>query len=162
TIVPEGFGGYEGTPQQLGSGDLLPVVNAGPSGDAGYDSWLETNVIEQRQTGYAAVTASTDQGNLTGDQLRGLAALARHAGDGMLRPTVTQNVVLAFIPLARLPRVYAALKELELSGVANEISDVLTCPGAYSCNLGLTKTMNLGAALQDAVRGYDDPGVRRL
>jgi sulfite reductase beta subunit-like hemoprotein len=39
---------------------------------------------------------------------------------------------------------------------------VVTCPGAYTCNLGLTKTMNLGAALQDTVRQYDDPQVKRL
>src|SRR5262249_40359209 len=148
------FGGYESNPQPLGSGDLLPVVNAGASGDPAYDVWLETNVFEQKQTGYAAVTPTVDQGNLTGVQVRAVAPLARTAGDGMVRTTVTQNVVLAFIPLAHLPRVYAALQEIGLATIAaNEIADVLTCPGAYTCNLGLTKTMNLGAALQDAVRG---------
>ena len=39
---------------------------------------------------------------------------------------------------------------------------MVTCPGAYSCNLALTKSMNLGAALQEAVRRYDDPQVREL
>jgi sulfite reductase beta subunit-like hemoprotein len=162
-IVPLGFGGYESTPQPLGSGDLLPVVNTNGSGDPAYDAWLETNVIEQRQTGYAAVTVAVDQGNLTGDQLRGLAKLACTAGDGLLRVTVNQNIVLAFVPLARLRPLYAALKEIGLGAFgANEIADVVTCPGAYTCNLGLTKTMNLGAALQETVRGYDDPLVRRL
>jgi sulfite reductase beta subunit-like hemoprotein len=161
--VPEGFGGYQSTPQPLGSGDLLPVVNASASGDPAYDRWLETNVVEQRQTGYAAVTVTVDQGNVTGDQLRGLAELARTAGDATLRTTVNQNFVLPFVALARLPRVYAALQKLGLgSGGANQIDDVLTCPGAYTCNLGLTKTMNLGAALQEVVRGYDDPAIRRL
>src|SRR6516164_2584211 len=75
-IVPEGFGGYESNPQPLGNGALLPVVNQASSGDAAYDQWLETNVREQKQTGYAAVTVTVDQGNLTGDQLRGLAKLA--------------------------------------------------------------------------------------
>ena len=35
---------------------------------------------------------------------------------------------------------------------ADEISDVITCPGAYSCNLALTKTMGLGDALASTVR----------
>src|ERR1017187_5274213 len=48
------------------------------------------------------------------------------------------------------------------AGGAGQIDDVITCPGAYTCNLGITKTMNLGAALQQAVRQYDDPRVRRL
>jgi len=71
--------------------------------------------------------------------------------------------VVPFIPLARLPRVYAALKEMGLgSAGADQIDDVLTCPGAYSCNLGITKTMNLGAELQTVVRAYKDPAIRRL
>jgi sulfite reductase beta subunit-like hemoprotein len=162
-MVPEGFGAYESRPQPLGDGALLPVVNGGKSGDARYDAWLETNVVEQKQTGYAAATITVDQGNLSGDQWRGIAKLARTAGDGMIRPTIVQNLVLAFIPLARLPQVYAALQELNLAGAgAGQIDDVLTCPGAYSCNLGLTKTMNLGAALQTVVREYRDPKIRSL
>ena len=161
--VPEGFGGFESSPQPLGSGDLLPVLNGSFSGDPAYDRWLESNVIEQKQTGYAAVTVTIDQGNVSGEQFRALAQLARNAGNGTLRTTVNQNMVLPFIRLAQLPRVYAVLKGLgvETAG-ANEIDDVLTCPGAYSCNLGLTKTMNLGTALQQTVRGYDDPAIRRL
>jgi sulfite reductase beta subunit-like hemoprotein len=45
---------------------------------------------------------------------------------------------------------------------ANEVSDVTTCPGAYSCNLALTKAMGLGAALASVVRNDADPQVRRL
>jgi sulfite reductase beta subunit-like hemoprotein len=162
-MVPEGFGGYESNPLPLGNGALLPVVNQSASGDAAYDAWLESNVNEQKQTGYAAVTVTVDQGNLTGDQFRGLARLSATAGDGLLRTAINQNVVLAFVPLARLPQVHAALRELGLgSGGAGQIDDVITCPGAYTCNLGITKTMNLGAALQEAVRQYDDPRVRRL
>jgi sulfite reductase beta subunit-like hemoprotein len=127
----EGFGGYESNSKPLGNGALLPVVGQPTSGDAAYDTWLETNVKEQKQTGYAAVTVTVDQGNLTGDQLRGLAKLSATAGDGMLRTAINQNVVLAFVPLARLPQVHAALRELGLgAGGAGQIDDVLTCPGA--------------------------------
>src|ERR1017187_4381763 len=162
-IVPEGFGGYQSNPLPLGSGALLPVVNQAASRDPHYNAWLESNVKEQKQTGYAAVTVTVDQGNLTGEQLRGLARLSATAGDGLLRTAINQNVLLAFVPLARLPQVHSALRELGLgAGGAGEITDVITCPGAYTCNLGITKTMNLGEALQEAVRHYDDPRVRRL
>jgi sulfite reductase beta subunit-like hemoprotein len=162
-IVPEGFGGYESQPQPLGNGALLPVVGQSASGDPAYDAWLESNVVEQQQTGYAAVTVVVNQGNLTGDQLRGLAKLTRTAADGLLRTAINQNLVLAFLPLGRLPQVYAALRELRLGDAgADRIEDVVTCPGAYTCNLGITKTMNLGAALQQTVRQFDDPQVRRL
>ena len=45
---------------------------------------------------------------------------------------------------------------------AEEIDDITTCPGAYSCNLALTKSMNLGAALAEEVRDHQDPLVRKL
>jgi sulfite reductase beta subunit-like hemoprotein len=162
-MVPEGFGGYRSNPRPLGAGALLPMADRQRTGDAEYDAWLGTNVVEQRQAGYAAVVARVDQGNLSGAQLRGLASVAGKLGDGMARISIDQNVVLAYVPLAGLPKAYAALREIGLAeSGAGQIEDVTTCPGAYSCNLGITKSMNLGAALQETVRGYDDARVKRL
>jgi Sulfite reductase, beta subunit (hemoprotein) len=163
TSIPEGFGGFEENPQPAGKGALLPVVDERRSAAEGFDEWLETNVTEQRQTGYAMVTVRVDQGNLTGDQMRALAAIATDAGDGKLRFTVDQNVLLGFISIANLGRVHAALKIAGLSKAhANEIDDITTCPGASTCNLGLTKSMTLGAALEETVKTYQDPVVRKL
>jgi sulfite reductase beta subunit-like hemoprotein len=161
--VPDGFGGFQSSAPPLGSGDLLPVL--GPNGhpDSEYDRWLTTNIRQQKQNGYAAVTVKVAQGNLTGDQMRGLARISREAGDGLIRVTVDQNVILAYIPLRRLPQIYRALAEIGLGDAgAQEIDDVTTCPGAYSCNLGITKAMSLGAALADEVRQHRDPQVRQL
>ena len=46
------------------------------------------------------VTVRIDQGNLTSSQMRDLAKIAREAGDGCLRVTIDQNLVLGFVPLA--------------------------------------------------------------
>ena len=162
-MVPDGFGGYQSQPQRLGQGSALPVVQPHRSADAAYDAWLETSVEEQKQTGYAAVILKVDQGNLTAAQLRGIAAASRRFADGLVRTVINQNLLLAFVPLARLPELYAALKPLGLADAgANRIEDIITCPGAYSCNLALTKTMNLGAALQETVRAYTHPAAARL
>jgi sulfite reductase beta subunit-like hemoprotein len=162
-LVPEGFGGYQSKPHPLGAGALLPVVNRATTGDTEYDRWLETNASEQRQTGYATVLVKVDQGNLTSAQMRGVARIAGDVGDGLVRTTVDQNLLLGFIPLGKLPGLHAALQELGLgSAGASEIDDVVTCPGAYSCNLGITKAMSLGEALQGVVSEYSDAAVRSL
>ncbi len=166
-VVPDGFGGFQSSPPPLGTGAELPPVlgtNGASNGHrAAYERWLETNIREQKQTGYAMVTVKVPQGNLTGRQMHQLAHVARSAGDGLLRVTVDQNLVLAFIPLRTLPQVYAALHQVGLAdGGAHQIEDVTTCPGAYSCNLALTKSMNLGAALAGMVKDYSDPLVREL
>ena len=158
--VPENFGGYRSHPAPLGSGDLLPLYEPGSSG---YAHWKQTNVKAQKQPGYCYAEVKVAQGNLTGDQMRGLADLADRAGDGNLRFTMNQNVVLAWVPQGMLKRVYGALGVLALDGGAvNEVSDPITCPGAYSCNLALTKSMGLGDALTNTVEGYDDPEIRKL
>jgi sulfite reductase beta subunit-like hemoprotein len=164
--VPDGFGGFQSVPPPLGTGaELPPVLNGGSNGNSrpAYERWLETNIREQKQTGYAMVTVKVPQGNLTGTQMHGLAKVARDAGDGLLRVTVDQNLVLAFIPLRVLPQVYAALDQVGLAeSGAHQIEDVITCPGAYSCNLALTKSMNLGAALSGVVKDHTDQQVRQL
>jgi sulfite reductase beta subunit-like hemoprotein len=161
--IPEGFGGFRRRPQITGRADLLPVAGIDRGPDPEFDRWLETNVMEQKQPGYCAVTALVDQGNLISGQMRSLARIAFDAGDGLLRLTLEQNLVLAYVPVWSLPRVYSLLRQIGLeSSGARQIKDITTCPGAYSCNLGLTKSMKLGAALQETVSGYTDPGVREL
>src|SRR5580698_5135895 len=162
-VVPEGFGGFQSVPPPLGNGDLLPIVKTNGHANPEYERWLATNVRRQKQPGYAMVTVKVPQGNLTGAQMRGLAVIARDAGDGLLRVAIDQNLVLAYLPLHQLPRIYAALLAIDLAGAgAEEIDDITTCPGAYSCNLALTKSMNLGAALAEEVRDHPDSLVRKL
>ena len=162
-VVPEGFGGFQSVPPPLGMGALLPVLTANGHSDPQYERWLETNIRRQKQPGYAIVTVKVPQGNLSGSQMHGLALVARDAGDGLLRVAVDQNIVLAYIPLRNLRRVYAALRQIGLAEAgAHEIEDVTTCPGAYSCNLALTKSMTLGSALAEEVRQHRDPLVRQL
>jgi sulfite reductase beta subunit-like hemoprotein len=161
--VPDGFGGFQSSPPPLGNGDLLPVINTNGHANPEYERWLQTNIREQKQHGYSIVTVKVPQGNLTGEQMHGLADISRNAGDGLLRVTIDQNLVLAYVPLRLLPRVYAALQGIGLAGSGvDEIDDITTCPGAYSCNLALTKSMNLGAALAEEVREHTDPLVRKL
>ncbi len=158
--VPEGFGGFQSTPERLEL-PVLPVVNGNGHGGA-FAAWMETNAIPQKQPGLYAAIVRLDQGNLTGAQMRSLACLAG-AGDGTFRVGIDQNLVMVGVPRERLPQVHAALEELGLAGArAQEISDVVTCPGAHSCNLALTKAMPMGAALSEAVASYEDAAVRRL
>ena len=95
--------------------------------------------------------------------MRGLADISEQAGDGSLRFSMNQNVMLAYVPAGALKRVYGRIVELDLADDgADEISDVITCPGAYSCNLGLTKTMGLGYELRERLKAETDPQVRQL
>ncbi len=163
--VPEGFGGYTANPQPLTDGSELPILDTTPDPD--YDHWLRSNVIEQKQEGYVAIAIKTDQGNLISSQMRAIAEVSRRSGDGLIRLGIDQNAYITFVPVGRVKQVYSYLKLHDLAepGIA-ELDDPITCPGAYSCNLALTKTMNLGAALKSSMKEYlqkhPDAGVDTL
>jgi sulfite reductase beta subunit-like hemoprotein len=158
--VAESFGGFRAQKPPLGSGALLPVWE---QASTEFSEWRRTNAMAQKQKGYNVVTVTVPQGNLTGDQMRGLADIADQAGDGFLRFSMGQNVIFGWIPEGAMKKVYGALATLGLAdGKADEIADPITCPGAYSCNLGLTKTMGLGTAIVAAVAGETDPLIRKL
>jgi sulfite reductase beta subunit-like hemoprotein len=158
--VPESFGGFQAQAPPLGSGELLPLWE--PS-SPDFAEWRKTNAMAQKQKGYSIVTVTIPQGNLTGDQMRGLADISDQAADGYLRFSMNQNAIFGWVPDSALKRVYGALQKLNLAdGGADEISDPITCPGAYSCNLGITKTMGLGPAIIAAVAQETDPQIRKM
>jgi sulfite reductase beta subunit-like hemoprotein len=158
--VPESFGAYTSKGRALGREPLLAVI---PDLPADYENWLRTNVRPQRQPGVVLVDIKVPQGNMTSQQMRAVAQIARSAGDGIVRITIDQNLAVAFVEQSRLREVYALLQQAKLAEAGvDEIDDVVTCPGAWSCNLGITKTMNLGEALRTLVSTYKEPEIRKL
>jgi sulfite reductase (NADPH) hemoprotein beta-component len=82
--------------------------------------------------------------------MRGLARLCREYGDGEVRTTNDQNVILRWIPEDSLPALHAELVTLGLGRPgARTIHDVTSCPGADTCNLAVTKSRELATAVQD-------------
>src|SRR5207237_961465 len=77
----------------------------------GFDAWNKTNVYKQRQAGYATVTVALPLGDITADQLRALADLARKYVKETIRTTVEQNIVMRWVSEADLPALYSELKE---------------------------------------------------
>src|SRR6266581_79980 len=56
--------------------------------------WRRTNTRAQKQPGYRAAMVQIPLGDITADQMRAVARLAREYGNGTIRTTNDQNVVL--------------------------------------------------------------------
>jgi sulfite reductase beta subunit-like hemoprotein len=96
------------------------------------------------------VEVKVRRGDLTPEQLRGLAQIMRDYCGGYARTTVHQNLVLRWVRDEALYEVWRALSALELADAgADEITDVVSCPGTDSCKLGITSSMGLNQAIQD-------------
>jgi sulfite reductase (NADPH) hemoprotein beta-component len=118
-----------------------------------YDRWLGTNVRAQKQDGYSAVTVTVPLGDLTGQQMRLLADLSLAYGDGAVRVTVDQDLVIRWVPSDVVGALYERLAAAGL-GLADAglISDVTSCPGAESCKLAVTQSRGLGHLLGEHLR----------
>ena len=143
-----------------------PLSVGSPNGDSRrFDRFVESNVRAQRQPGFSTVEVTIERGDLTPEQIRGVAQIMRDFSGGFARTTVHQNLVLRWVRDEAVYDVFKRLGELELDGAgADEITDVVSCPGTDSCKLGITSSMGLNKAVSDRLREMDitDPLTRRI
>jgi sulfite reductase (ferredoxin) len=119
------------------------------SQNAAYARWRISNVYDQRQPGYSAVTITLPLGDFTPEQARSVADLMRKYTGDTLRTTVEQNLLLRWVPNQDLPAVHAALVAIGLGEPgAGQISDVTSCPGTDTCKLGISSSRGLAKELR--------------
>ncbi|MDX1383461.1 MAG: nitrite/sulfite reductase [Thermoanaerobaculia bacterium] len=129
-------------------------------------AWRETNTERQKEGDYAIATVSLPLGDLSSEQARELAAVARRYNGGLLRTTVEQNAVLRWIPEADLPALFDDLVACGLGEAgASTLIDITACPGTDTCKLGISSSRGLAAELRRrvAARGFEmDAAVKSL
>jgi sulfite reductase (ferredoxin) len=144
----------------------VPGSYASPNGDGSeFERWRATSVVAQRQQGFAAVQIKVIRGDLTPEQFRGLARIMRDYSGGYARTTVHQNLVLRWVRDESVYEVWRALGELGLGDAgADEVNDVISCPGTDSCKLGITSSMGLNHAVRERIESMEieDPLTRRV
>ena len=142
----------------------------GHEDDAAFQAWRETNVTPQREDGYNFVGVTVPQGDLTPDQFRALADIARSHAASTVRITAEQNLVYRWVPQGLLFEFHQAL---EAAGLGEDgmdrITDVTSCPGTDSCKLGITSSMGLNTAISNALKSpngntelLSDPLIQKI
>jgi len=123
-------------------------LNGQPRPD-GFEDWSRTNAGSQRQEGYSVVTVNLPLGDLTSQQARGLADIARRFVGDNVRTSVEQNIVLRYVAEADLPALYEALDDIGLAlPGAGTIVDVTACPGTDTCKLGIASSRGLAGVVR--------------
>jgi sulfite reductase (ferredoxin) len=134
--------------------DEKPLREGKPLGGGpfpeGFEEWRRTNVMPQRQAGYAVVTVKLPLGDATADQMRAMAQLARKYTRETVRLTVEQNLIFRWISEADVPALYSELVQLGLGEAgANTISDITSCPGTDTCKLGISASRGLAGEMHE-------------
>jgi len=109
------------------------------SGVPAFRAWAATNTRAQRQKGYSMAFVTLPRGDITAEQMEALALLVETHGNGTLRTTQDQNLLLRWVKTEEQPAVH---RELERIGLGHaEAGRLLTppsCPGAESCKIAVT------------------------
>jgi len=122
-------------------------------GDKAFQAWMATNVVPQTQNGYNFVSVTVPQGDLSHEQFRGLAVIARSRASHRVRTTPEQNLMFRWVPDYHLYDLYKDLQSINLAeGGLNQITDTTSCPGTDTCKLGITSSMGVNRAVSEALK----------
>lgn len=117
-----------------------------------FQKWLQSNTRPQRQPGFVTVTVALPLGDITANQLRSLADIARRFTKETIRTTVEQNIVLRWVSKGDLAELYKALHAVGLGDAgAGALVDITSCPGTDTCKLGISSSRGLAAELRKRV-----------
>ena len=119
-----------------------------------YKRWESANVVIGVAKGTVSALAYARLGDVTSAQFRGLAAVQRDMG-ATIRVTNRQNLVFRDLTADQLPELYRRLETIGMAEPGAELArDVVSCPGADTCNLAVTQSRGLadeiGKALESA------------
>jgi ferredoxin-nitrite reductase len=106
-----------------------------------FDRAAHIGVHPQKQAGLSWIGVVLPVGKLTAAQMRGLAGIARALGDGDIRLTVWQNLLISGVPTSKLKGVVAGIEALGLSVNASSIrAGLVACTGNIGCRFSASDT----------------------
>jgi len=106
-----------------------------------YDRFAHIGVHPQKQAGLNWIGVALKLGRLSPEQIRGLAKLAADFGDGDIRLTVWQNLLISGVADANVATVAAAIEALGLSITTSALrAGLIACTGKTGCRFAAAHT----------------------
>jgi ferredoxin-nitrite reductase len=106
-----------------------------------YDRSAHIGVHPQKQQGLNWIGVVFATGKMSTDQMRGLAKIARDLGDGDIRLTVWQNLLISGVADEKVALAVAAIEALGLTTQASPLrAGLIACTGATGCRFAAAHT----------------------
>ena len=115
-----------------------------------FDRMAHIGVHAQKQSGQNWIGVVLPVGKLTCEQMRGLAKIARDLGDGDIRLTVWQNLLISGVTDEKVALARAAIEKLGLAIEASQIrAGLIACTGNSGCKFAASDTKRHAAEIGD-------------
>jgi ferredoxin-nitrite reductase len=106
-----------------------------------FDRAAHIGVHAQKQPGLNWIGVVLPVGKMTAAQMHGLAEVARDLGDGDVRLTVWQNLIISGVPSEKVAAAQAKIDALGLSTSTNSIrAGLVACTGNVGCKFAASDT----------------------
>jgi ferredoxin-nitrite reductase len=116
------------------------------------DRKAHVGIHAQRQAGKVWAGVVLPVGKLTVEQMRGLAKIARELGDGDIRLTVWQNLLISGIAEENAGLAEVCLREIGLTSRATSVrAGLIACTGNTGCKFASSNTKDTAMAIADWV-----------
>lgn len=136
------------------------ITGQPPAHDPAYQRWLASNTLPQKPDGYFIVKVRLEVGDIKAPDLRALAQVVRDFGEGSARATQRQNILIRWVSREELYPLYQALSKTGLARPeADGVSDVICCPGATTCNLGICHAKGMADFMTEALESIAGDGA---
>jgi ferredoxin-nitrite reductase len=113
-----------------------------------FDRAAHIGVHPQKQPDRNWIGVVLPVGKMTVEQMRGLAAVAREQGDGDIRLTVWQNLIISGVPTDQVAAAQARIDALGLSTSTNSIrAGLVACTGNVGCKFAASDTKGHAEAI---------------
>jgi len=120
---------------------LLRVSSEAIAPRPAYDRFAHIGVHPQKQAGLNWIGVALKLGHLSPDQIRGLSKLAADFGDGDIRLTVWQNLLISGVADTDVATVTAAIEALGLSTTTSALrAGLIACTGKTGCRFAAVHT----------------------
>jgi ferredoxin-nitrite reductase len=115
-----------------------------------FDRMAHIGVHKQKQDGLNWIGLVLPLGKLTCEQMRGLSKIAQDLGDGEIRLTVWQNLLISGVRDENVALATAAIEKLGLALQASQIrAGLIACTGNRGCKFAASDTKGHAAAIGD-------------
>lgn len=116
------------------------------------DRQAHVGIHKQRQDGKVWAGVVLPVGKMTCAQMRGLAKIAHELGDGDIRLTVWQNLLISGIAEENAPLVEQCLEEIGLTSNATSVrAGLVACTGNTGCKFAASNTKGTAMAIAEWV-----------
>jgi dissimilatory sulfite reductase (desulfoviridin) alpha/beta subunit len=125
---------------------------------------MRGGVITERDPDLCTVRVRVPAGNLTVEQARGLAILAKRYGSGFFHVTARQTIEIPHVDPAKLARLGKALAKngTPVGSERDEVVNIVACPGVERCKFGNIDTIGLARKIDGKLFGREMPVKIRI